>query len=838
MGMSGDTALALAKSYVKKTLQGQGALKGQDGFSPTVKENPNNTADDYRFDVADKNGTFTTPNLIGKEGKNGKDGKTPTITIGANDNWFVDGIDTGVKAKGEKGDTGSGFNTTRQYSSVSDMMADTNPANDSEIVVVVLGDVGNFYMRLSSYIDPEGVTNGYLPIGSAQDISTIKGDPGKDGKDGLTPHIDSATKHWFIGTTDTGILAEGKNGITPSIGANNNWFIGSTDTGVLAKGQDGKDGKSIKSITRNSQDHIIVTFTDGTTQDIGELNVDIKGDFLTSDGFGNLRYYNGKFQYYDEVTSTWNDTSVSPQNPIVVNMIPGSMKKMLGVYDPSIKNYKLKWEEPSDTIIDGEVVCVVDKVIIRRKKDSAPTDENDGTLVAEIKRKDFGKYKSDFFIDESLTPNDGDVYYYKAFPLSTTGFYNTASVNETSGIVAKNYVLYGFKLDQNESDPASMITYIEDNMYFESARMDYNSDTFKYGDWEDAWFIKNLKPCMLKYDGTVDYELDKNDYTKKLDGTDSDVSNDSYGGNAMIGIPKVYWKIVDNGDDTANIYFSDKKVDSDFHCWSHIDNNGNEIDYCYMPIYNGSNVNSVLRSISGKSPIVSQTATTEITYAKSNNTGSDIIWYTELFNDRMLINLLLLLIGKSTDTQAVFGAGNNNSYVSTSNTGVKNTGTMNSKGLFWGNQDNKSGVKVFGMEHWWGNQWRRIGGWINDKGTQKIKMTYGQSDGSTTDGYNIDGSGYITIANSTPSGTSGGYISKMLITENGLIPVTANGSASTYYCDGLLFNNSQVDYAIVGGGSSSTSFVGALCSRLEYASSGTSWNFCASLSCKPLAKSS
>lgn len=207
MGMNGDTALALAKSYVKKTLQGQGALKGQDGFSPTVKENPNNTADDYRFDVTDKNGTFTTPNLKGKEGK------TPTITIGANNNWFVNGVDTGVKAKGEKGDTGSGFNTTRQYSSVSDMVSDTNPANDSEIVVVVLGDVGNFYMRLSSYVDPDGITNGYLPIGSAQDISTIKGEPGKDGTDGLTPHIDSATKHWFLGTNDTGVTAEGKDGV-------------------------------------------------------------------------------------------------------------------------------------------------------------------------------------------------------------------------------------------------------------------------------------------------------------------------------------------------------------------------------------------------------------------------------------------------------------------------------------------------------------------------------------------------------------------------------------------------------------------------------------------------
>ena len=257
-----------------------------------------------------------------------------------------------------------------------------------------------------------------------------------------------------------------------------------------------------------------------------------------------------------------------------------------------------------------------------------------------------------------------------------------------------------------------------------------------------------------------------------------------------------------------------------------------------MPIYNGSNVNGVLRSMSGKAPMTSQTATTEITYAKANNTGSDIIWYTELFNDRMLINLLLLLIGKSTDTQTVFGAGNNSSYVSTSKTGVKNTGTMDTKGLFWGNQDNKSGVKVFGIEHWYGNIWRRIGGWINDNGTQKIKMTYGQSDGSTTDGYNETGSGYISIGGSTPSGTNGGYISKMLITDNGLIPTIASGSATTYYCDGLWFNNSQVDYACVSGDSAFASPVGALCSNLNNTSSFTYWSLGAALSCKPLAKSS
>ena len=212
---------------VKGALKRPGSSGGKDGFSPTVKENPSNTDNDYRLDITDKNRTFTTPNLKGKEGK------TPTITIEANNNWFVNGVDTGVKAKGEKGDTGSGFNTTRQYSSVSDMMADTDPANDSEIVVVVLGDIGNFYMRLSSYIDPDGETNGYLPIGSAQDISTIKGDPGVDGADGITPHIDPATKRWFLGTTDTGVKAEGKDGKDGKDGVN----------GV--DGTDGIDGTNV-----------------------------------------------------------------------------------------------------------------------------------------------------------------------------------------------------------------------------------------------------------------------------------------------------------------------------------------------------------------------------------------------------------------------------------------------------------------------------------------------------------------------------------------------------------------------------------------------------------------
>ena len=650
------------------------------------------------------------------------------------------------------------------------------------------------------------VNNGFVGT-ETEWLKSLKGSDGDKGDNGTTPHIDETTKNWFIGDVDTGILAQGTNG---------------------------KDGKSIKSITKDENNNIITTFTDGTTENIGKLAIDVEADFLTETGFGNLRYYNGVLQYYNNTTSSWVDTSITPDNVYIMNMIPQPMQKILCVFDIDLCKYKLKWQEPADTIIDGQVACLVDKIIIRRKLGSAPTDENDGDLVIEVKRKDFGSYKNTYFIDEELTPNDGDVYYYKAFPVSTTGFYNYSTVNETSGILCKSYNLFGFKIDQNESNPASMITYIEDNKDFASAYMDYTADSFNYGDWKDSWFIRDLKPVMLKYDGTVDYELDKNDYSKKLDGSSSDITNDSYDGNAMVGVPKVYWKVTNINNYITEVRFSDKKVDSDYVCWSHLDNNGNEIPYCYMPCYTGAIVNNKLRSLSGKSPIHSHSGASEISYAIANNQTDDTIWYTETFSDRMLINMLLLLIGKSTDTQTIFG----NGHYTGGNSAGSNiaSGTMNTKGLFYGTNGTGKGVKVFGMEHWWGNQWRRIAGWINSYGTQKIKLTYGQSDGSAVDGYNTDGTGYIEMPNSTPSGSTGGYISKLLFGNYGYIPVISNGSATTYCCDGLWFNNRQIDYALVGGGSADGHHVGAFYSALADTFSVAYWYLAVALSCKPLAQ--
>ena len=464
--------------------------------------------------------------------------------------------------------------------------------------------------------------------------------------------------------------------------------------------------------------------------------------------------------------------------------------------------------------------------IIRRSTTGYPANTSDGEQVATITAN--GTYY-DTNVEAGIT------YYYTAFPYSTDGVYNTngASANHASCKVNSYAYLFGYDLTVATTNPSNRVTYPSDvdNANFTPAAMDFSAGVFSYGDWSfEPGEMFMPRPCMLTSAGVVAYYLNPNDYTKKTDGTDSEISNVSFDGNAMVEWPKIWTK---RWEENGIYHFrcSDVQIDGDYECWSNYDRLNNQIDHFYTPIFYGSISGSStqkLRSISGRTNITSKSASEEITLATAN--GDD--WYTEVLADRLLIQDLLVMMAKSTDGQAAYG----NGKISKSDSetlGDLSTGTMNSKGMFWGSNDDTSGVKVFGMEHLWGNLWRRTAGWVNASGNQKVKLTRGTHDGSTATDYNLNGYGYLTVSGATPTGTSGGYINAMKTMPYGRIPYQASGSSSTFEADSLDFNNNQNDYAFVGGTYNVGVKCGPFCALLTSTSSVTYSNRGAALSCKP-----
>ena len=113
-------------------------------------------------------------------------------------------------------------------------------------------------------------------------------------------------------------------------------------------------------------------------------------------------------------------------------------------------------------------------------------------------------------------------------------------------------------------------------------------------------------------------------------------------------------------------------------------------------------------------------------------------------------------------------------------------------------------------------------------------MTRGTHDGSSASDYNTDGSGYISVANSGISGSSGGYISGMLTADYGRLPTAASGSSSTYEGDAVYFSNGTY-YAFVGGYWGNGLLVGPFFADLYATASASYAAYGAALSCKPLA---
>ena len=375
-------------------------------------------------------------------------------------------------------------------------------------------------------------------------------------------------------------------------------------------------------------------------------------------------------------------------------------------------------------------------------------------------------------------------------------------------------VRYGIKISKKEKNPDKRVTYIHDAKDLQPARMNFDTGVFEYGSWQGRAFAapENNYPCMVKADGTEDYKLMQEDYTKKEDGAASDVANADYAGNAMAAF-KGGWLCQYETEADEFIIWSNVKYDDAYNARHRKTKDGSIREGFYRHIYMPALIDGKARSISGAEIMGGFTAQQERQLCKANGEA----WEQSTWQQWNYIICLLKIMAKTDDLQAAYGYGNCDS-----NTWKPlPTGTLNGKGQFYGSRSINQQVKVFHTEALWGDKWERLAGLIVDNGTVKVH-THGE--------YNFTGEGYKNIYRYMTNDFDYGFVDGTVMTPYGRFPVSFNGSRHAYTADYGAIDAEIVSVPLVGGGCNYGLSCGA-CVYLDYAAGSASWAIAPGLSC-------
>lgn len=400
----------------------------------------------------------------------------------------------------------------------------------------------------------------------------------------------------------------------------------------------------------------------------------------------------------------------------------------------------LSWANPNDADFN--------KVKILYKIDSYPTSTTDGEVAYE------GSGTSTTI--GSLV--NGKDYYFRAFTFDN--FFNVNDdISQQTISTPTSFKIYGVKIDTTNSNPATALSYIDDSVNFNAASG--NNGSFLYGSWEDKFPFNQIKPCLFK-DGVVNYYLNPNDYTKKIDGGNADVTSGN-DGDVMVEFPKIYWKFETIGTELF-IRYSNIKIDSGYMCLAHT-RGSEEKELVYLSAYLGNESSSKIRSLSGKNPTANKSLTDARTLSKANGVGYEQHAYYQL----VMLQVLFIVMFKSRNSQSALGRG----FVD-GNSLPKTTGGTNSKGLFYGENTGKLQNKFCGIEDFWGNVYYWIDGMITDASRNLL---------IGSNNFNNSGSGYINYGQASSTDVVGYMSSVQGLTQTAFITKSTSASSTTYYTD-------------------------------------------------------
>ena len=358
------------------------------------------------------------------------------------------------------------------------------------------------------------------------------------------------------------------------------------------------------------------------------------------------------------------------------------------------------------------------------------------------------------------------------------------TLDKVYNILAADEV-YGFIEHMNVLSPTERIEYIGANAGYTPLTVNKTTGEANYGSWANFPVLVGNKPWMVRSDGTPDYRLDETDYTKKEDGTASDVANTAYDGGAFAWIPKIYKQEYMLGNDRV-VKFSMSKRDG-FEAVGFIDPDNKELEGVWIPMFYGSIVEEKMKSISGVQPCYNNATAAE-------KTAIDAFGERAKFFGGPIVQTLtdlLIMFGKSTNSQAVYGNGNMNGYDTSlaPTNGVKQNAVVGG-GQFYGTSDGKSLNKILHsivLGTW--QQWMRDPYTLLVNGRYKVSKNYA---------YDLTGATYHDTGISLPkvlkedgSQNTGIFYPHKYQTVPGFgaVPVhPCKGSTSTGGCDGLWQN--------------------------------------------------
>lgn len=285
------------------------------------------------------------------------------------------------------------------------------------------------------------------------------------------------------------------------------------------------------------------------------------------------------------------------------------------------------------------------------------------------------------------------------------------------------------------------------------------------------------------------YKLDKNDWSKKADGTPSNLTGTD--GDVMIKYPAFFIRVTrqENGkprfeiDDTIpDEYGSNGKPGFFVHPAFKMAN-GKIRPYFLDAAFEGKIIEGQLRSVSGVLPDVNKTKANFIDAARQ---GRNINFSIESIYRYWAQQLLMYVEFGTLDMQTAIGKGISEMSLEeglTTNPNARITGQTNSLGdrsgylEVNGLKNGKVPIRWRGKENPFGNIWKFICGFIQtDKGYYL-----------TDEHSKMDNIAKMTlIPKDLTSKLANGYITDMEFTQGWewtFIPKTTGGSNATYYCD-------------------------------------------------------